>query len=323
MALLVRSQRLDPEWPAPSLARASLAPLRVLWLVRPGDVDYAAIRRVFSASIALVDTVLARHPGDAVALAERGRLRLRSVVMGHARLQDAAPLADSARRDLEAALAADSTLVRAAADLSELLHAQERFSEGALYAERAYRMDAFLEDASAIIYRLAMSHLEMENDAAALQWCGEGVRRFPENPSHYGCALEVMAWGNGLANADSAWKYFRALASRIGPWNVSARATYQAAVAGILARSAGVPADSARAVLARAGAELDAAPGSSVALRDAAAALEAAVLYRLGDRGAADRLFSQVRQRDSVLATRLALRRPLRNYVGRPRDPGP
>jgi tetratricopeptide (TPR) repeat protein len=206
--LLLESQRLDPKWMAPRLARASLVSLRVIPFTRSGDT--AAIRRTFDASIALVDSVLSRNPRDAAALAQRGRLRWRKMNYPGGRWDSAT--VDSARRDLEAALAADSTLARAAADLSQLLFdTQLSFAGAAAAAERAYRVDAFLEDASFIINRLAQSRLELGMEAEAWKWCTEGVRRDPNNPAHYGCFLEVMAWGSGVANPDSAWKYYREL----------------------------------------------------------------------------------------------------------------
>ena len=319
VALLIESQRLDPDWTAAPLARASLVTIRVGPFVQARDT--AATRRLFDASLALVDSVLRKHPRDAAALAQRGRLRWRKISYPGGRRESA--VVDSARRDLEAALAIDSTIARAAADLSQLLEAQGNFAGAAAAAERAFRLDAFLEDASLIINRLAQSRLEAGMDEDAWNSCAEGVRRFPDNPAHYGCFLEVMAWGSGVANADSGWKYFRELERRIDPANVSARITYGAALAAILARAPGVPRDSARRVLSLTRDELDAAPGDTRAFRRTMLALEAAVLYRLGDQSSADRLIAQLRERDPGEVSRLAQRRMLRDYVRRAREPGP
>jgi hypothetical protein len=84
-----------------------------------------------------------------------------------------------------------------------------------------------------------------------------------------------------------------------------------------------VPRDSALRVLARTRAELDAARGHTQALRTTMLALEAAVLYRLGDLSTADRLIAQLRERDPAQAGRLTQRRMLREYVNRVREPAP
>jgi hypothetical protein len=84
-----------------------------------------------------------------------------------------------------------------------------------------------------------------------------------------------------------------------------------------------VPRDSALRVLARTRAELDAARGHTQALRTTMLALEAAVLYRLGDLSTADRLIAQLRERDPAQAGRLTQRRMLREHVNRVREPAP
>jgi tetratricopeptide (TPR) repeat protein len=322
--LLLTAERLDRGWTAPRLARASLGIDRILVRIGPGAPDFAAIRRDLDAGIVIVDSVLGAKPRSALALATRGRLRWLRIGLGEPRPHLAVAATDSAQGDLEAALAVDSTLARAAADLSQLLFEQRaRYREAAGYAEHGYRLDAYLEDASEIINRLAQSNLEIGEDAVAARWCAEGLRRFPTNPAHLACALEVMAWGRGPASADSAWHYFGALERRMGPWNASARAIYRIAVAAVLARAPGIGTDSARAVLARARRDVAVDTATFGTLADGMLPFEAAVLYRLGDSTRAAELFARVRQTDSVAAGRLAGRRMLRDYLGAARDPGP
>ncbi|MFN0182082.1 MAG: serine/threonine-protein kinase [Gemmatimonadales bacterium] len=322
--LLLAAERLDRGWTAPRLARASIGIDRILFRIGPGAPDYPAIQRDLDAGIAIVDSVLDAKPRSALALATRGRLRWLRIGLGEPWPHLAVAATDSAQADLEAALAADSTMARAAADLSQLLFEQRgRYREAAKYAERGYRLDAYLEDASEIINRLAQSNLEIGEDAVAARWCAEGLRRFPANPAHLACALEVLAWGRGPANADSAWHYFAALERRMGTWNASARAIYRIAVAAVLARAPGVPADSARAVLARAHRDVGGDPATFGALSDDFVPFEAAVLYRLGDSTRASALFARLQQIDSVTAERMAGRRMLRDFLGRGRDPAP
>jgi hypothetical protein len=113
------------------------------------------------------------------------------------------------------------------------------------------------------------------------------------------------------------------LERRIDTLNVGAKVTYGATLAGALARAPHVPRDSALRVLARTRAELDAARGHTQALRTTMLALEAAVLYRLGDLSTADRLIAQLRERDPAQAGRLTQRRMLREHVNRVREPAP
>jgi serine/threonine-protein kinase len=314
-ALLIQSERLDPDWPAPPLARAALSGTRFLLSMQPGRTDTAAIRRRFDAAIAIVDTVIQRAPREALAFAQRGQLRWQRMILEGLRFTHTTAT-DSAQRDLERALALDSTLAQAAADLSQIhFEVHARFADAARYAEQAYRLDAFLEDAGQIISRLAQSNLELENDSTALYWCAEGVRRETANPAHIGCYLDVMAWGNGPAHADSAWKYFREFEKRIGTWNASAKPTYSLSVAAILAR-AGVPRDSVRRIVARTRRDMDTDPASRD-LRVRLLPREAAVLFRLGDSLRAAELFTEFRGSDPLSAERLAQRRLLRAYVRR------
>ena len=173
-----------------------------------------------------------------------------------------------------------------------------------------------MEESNQIINRLALGNLELNRDAEAARWCREGIRRFPTNPAHSACVLEVMAWGSAPANADSAWGFYHELERLTAASNPGVRAFYAAEVAAVLARSRGVPRDSARAVLARARTEVAANPGASQASSESLLPLEAAVLYRLGDSARADQLFNELRERDPRKASLLAQRRMLRDYVG-------
>jgi serine/threonine-protein kinase len=317
-ASLTASERADSAWLAPRIARASLSATRALLILfQPGPTDFGAIRQTFDRGIAILDSALLLERGNPLALAMRGRLRLQRVVIGEEHPLAAQALTEAAAADLESALAADSTLARAAADLSQLLfEARGRFEDAARLAERAYRLDAYMEETSTILDRLALSRLEVGDEESARRWCAEGVRRFPANPAHHGCFLDVMAWGAGRVNPDSAWAYYHAVERRAGDRNVSARVHYLAAVAAVLARS-GTPAhsDSARRVLARARALAMQQPVNAE-LRDELLAFEAAAHYRLGDRARADSLFAEYRGRDSLKARARAQRRMLRSYVG-------
>jgi serine/threonine-protein kinase len=317
--LLIASERLDPKWPAPRHARASLSATRALVLLQKSNgADTAGVRRTFDAALALLDSGLKQSPRDAIAFALRGRLRWQRAVFlaPSVRDREADAEARSAQRDLEAALAIDTTLARAAADLSHIYYeAYGRYDAAAAYAERADRLDSYMEESSQIIDRLALSNLEMNRDAAAARWCHEGVRRFPTNPAHVACVLEVMAWGSEPVSADSAWPYFRQLERLTSVGNVHARAFYAMEVAAVLAKSRTVSPDSVRAVVARVYADVAASPAASDDLRQDLLALEAAVLYRLGDATRATARLAELRDRNARKAGIMTQRRMLRDYV--------
>ena len=322
VALFVQSERRDPSWPAPRIARAALSQLRAFTvLFRSGGADIAGVRRVFDQGIALIDSVLDKTPHDPIALAARGRLRWQRTLLAERDKVRAKEALDTAVRDLKEALSIDSSLVRAVVDLSRIHYGSHAYKEAADYAERAYRMDSYMEESDEIIHQLARSTLELNQDEDAARWCVEGRRRFPDNPAHHGCVIEVMAWGNGPTNADSAWASYREFERLTVQSNVAARAHYAQALAGVLAKSRGVPPDSAKAVLARARAAV-AGSTASQTTRDLLLAGEAAVLYRLGDSRGADELFAQFRKRDPERAGGLSEGRMLRDYVGASAKPG-
>lgn len=314
--LFAESQRLAPSWVSPPIARAALSELRALIiLLQSGPAERDPIRKVFEEGLAIVDSVLLRHPEHPSALAMRGRLQWQQIQLATDRGSASASI-DSAERYLRRALAGDATLSRAAADLSQLLFTSPRqvFDSVARLAEDAYRRDAFMENASALIERLALSNLELGRDSTTAFWCGEGLRRFPENPVHYGCFLQVWAWGSPLADPDSAWRFYEQLVAR-GGMTAAGRALYLATVAAVLAKSPRIPRDSVRAVLRRIRSDLAAARNLTADAHASHLASEAAVLFRMGDSTRARERFDELQRRDSALAARHAASRRLREFV--------
>jgi tetratricopeptide (TPR) repeat protein len=218
----------------------------------------------------------------------------------------------AAQSDLEKAIALDTALASATADLSQVFESAGQYEEAATLAERANRLDSYMEESSQIINRLAISNLEIGRDAAAADWCARGRRRFPNNPAHWACVLDVMAWGAARPDPDSAWMAHRAARRLTAPQNVTALIIYDLTMAAVLARSPGVPADSARAVFARVDSVLDVRDGDATPYQNA---MRAAVLYRLGDSTPADSLVDWLRTDHPAQAARLTARRMLRSYV--------
>ena len=313
--LLIEAQRRDPGWREPRLERASLSGTRALLaLQRTGGPGLTVVGN-FDGGIGIVDSLLRRTPRDPVALAARGRLLMQRAMFSLEDSVEKQTATVAARNDLETAFDLDTTITAAAADLSQILFNEARYEDAAALAERAYRLDSYMEESSQIMNRLALSSLELERDSAAAAWCAAGRRRFPNNPAHWACVLEVMAWGAGRVDPDSAWTAHGEARRLTGQRNVSALAIYDFAIAGALARSPGVSVDSARAVLARARAAFEASNDTRRTVRNDLLAREAAVRYRLADSATADSLMDQLRRADPRQADRLARRRMLRAFV--------
>ena len=313
--LLIATQRRDPGWREPRLERASLSGSRALLALQRTGGPGLADAGNFDSGIAILDSLLRRTPRDPVVLALRGRLRMQRAMFS---LQDSVEkrnATDAARHDLETAFELDTTITAAAADLSQILFNDTRYQDAAALAERAYRLDSYMEESSQIMNRLALSNLEIGRDSSAAAWCAAGRRRFPNNPAHWACVLEVMAWGAGRVDPDSAWTAHRQARRLTSQRNISALAGYDFTIAGALARTPRLPADSVRAVLGRARAAFEASNDATRTLRNELMAREAAVRYRLRDSTTADSLMDQLRRADPRRADRLARTRMLRAFV--------
>jgi tetratricopeptide (TPR) repeat protein len=233
---------------------------------------------------------LALDPGDASALALRGRVRWREALdAGDSTTQNTRIAA--AEADLRAAVRADSSLAWAWASLSQVLRVRGMLAESDAAARRALAADAYLEDAPAILSRLFFSALAQGDYPQARRWCDEGHARFPAEWRFVECSL-TLARNDPAAPADPdrAWALKRELDRLDPPARADdegrgyARVYRLAVVAAVLARAG--KADSARAVLARARAKA----AQSAASRLAFGYDEAFAALLLGDREGARRL---------------------------------
>ncbi len=154
-------------------------------------------------------------------------------------------------------MARDPDRARALRLLSNLSLKTGDFERGRDYAERALEVDAFLEDAVDIYGLLYETALNLEDVEEASRWCDEGHRRFPESTLLAVCGLYTMASvPQTPADIPTAWQKHAEYVELTGDgpgWN---RAVGLSLVAAALAR-ADMP-DSARAVMARARADLPA-----------------------------------------------------------------
>lgn len=277
-SVLISAQAVDPGWVEPVLLRAQVAYDRA----RMEEAPFDALPWI-EAGIGFTERALDLSPGDAGALALRGRLRY-----AHWELritpdpEDWNQLLASARQDLEAAVQADPTLAEAHITLSYLYYQVKDVPAALLAARRAYEEDAYLEDAQAILNRLFWGSLDLEQFQQARRWCTEGVRRFPQSDDFAICQLWLMATPALPADVNRAWELQRSVALSAPETRREYRALEaKTLVAGALAR-AGL-ADSARSVLA----EVDNAAGAHVDPHQRLLGLGAYVLILIGDEDAA------------------------------------
>jgi tetratricopeptide (TPR) repeat protein len=274
--------------------------------VERGVSDIPVIKAILAEGITSVESVLREDPTSSEALAYRGRLRWRMYLWGIAGVD--APLLDSAETDLRRAAAATPPIAFAVQDLSEIVWMERRrFAEARELAVRAYKLDAYQDETGLLINRIAIASLNLGEDADALKWCRVGLRRYPQQPQHLACVLEVMAWGNQPALPDSAWALYRRLVVRHATDRV--RWHYLLRVAAVHAR-AGEKSDAEKLV-----AQVRKEMGDARVDRTYYLPWEAGVFFRLGKNVEAERLFDQFRLKVPSDAPLWANGIPLRGFV--------
>lgn len=315
-SLLAASASRDRRWQEPRLARASLAARRAL--AERTFSDTAVIRQILDDGIASAESVLEEDGESAEALAYRGRLKWRKYLWAGREDESQASLLDAAESDLRRAASAVRPVAAAAQDLSEILYmVRARFAEAREFALQAYRLDAYLDEAGLLINRIALTSLNLGYDSDAANWCRTGLRRYPDQPFHVACLLEVMAWGTGPVAADSARAYYRALTAREP--HPTVRWHYMLRVAAVHARAG--QRREAEQLLAQVRNEVRQAGANGSLLLP----WEAGVHFRLGNAREGERLYAQYRAYAPDDAAVRANGFPLRGFVapgpGGPSDP--
>jgi TolB-like protein/tRNA A-37 threonylcarbamoyl transferase component Bud32 len=260
-------------WADPSVLRAQIA-YRRSRLESGQDTVLDAIR----AAVTEADRALAIEPNDAKALEVRGTAHYWHYFLGVTPdPKAAAALLQAAKQDLESAVKLDPGLASAHATLSHLDYTQPGGVVSALLEARlAYESDAFLSNASDVLWRLYNASYDLEQFTQARSWCDEGVRRFPDDNRFAQCRLWALTMPGVEPNVSEAWRLV-AEVERLAPEadREFDRHWTSMIAAAVLVR-AGLP-DSARAVLLRARAGADVDPNQQLAF------LEAYVRTLLGD----------------------------------------
>ena len=190
-SLLALAQREEPQWARPSVARGRIAYSR-LDLV--GTADRGYFDRWTALGLVHADRALRLKPRDAEALELRGNLRYERWLLNLAESPaEASGLLNSAKADLEAAVAEDPTAAGAWTALSHLRMNQSQSALAKIAALRAYEADPYLASVQQTLWRLFQSSLDLEDARESKRWCEEGQRRFPEHYRFTECQLWLYA----------------------------------------------------------------------------------------------------------------------------------
>jgi TolB-like protein len=282
-SLLSQAEAKDPKWVLPVTQRGWLA-YRHSRLA--GSFDKAYYDEWTRKGLSHAERAVALKSDDPDALELRGTLLYwRWLLNLEPDAQSAAALMVRAEQDLRASVAANPAQASAWTSLSHLLLNKPETAEAKLAALRAYEADPYVTNANLTLWRLFTTSLDLEDAVEARHWCGEGQRRFPEDPRFVECRIWQFALKGATADLPEAWRLLEDYVS-LSPPNLREfrRLRGQMLVAIALAR-AGLP-DSARFVASRSRADASVDPTRELML------YETYVRTMLKDREEAFRLLS-------------------------------
>lgn len=273
-ALAARSAALDPAWAEPVVLQAQTRLRRGKALQ---DRNPAAAGVMFDSALAVAERALAIDTLSVDALEARGEARFVRTRLGL--MTDAGlvkQMIDSAEADLYRAVELEPTQASAYVVLSRLQYAKPNVDAGFNFAQKAYEADAYLRNASDILFRLFAGSYDGRRFGDARNYCDEGHRRFPASKLFTLCRLYLFVAPQDSTPVARVWQVV-ADHERVAapPERPFARREAEMLAAAALG-NAGLK-DSARAVIARARGDITVDP------RGELMALEAVVRVRLGD----------------------------------------
>jgi serine/threonine-protein kinase len=261
-AQLARAEQLDRKWVEPPVSRAAIAYERARAAKGQPTLAAAAI----DSGMVYADRALAIDARSADALELRGRLQFQRIDQ---RLVLEGPewkrLLAGAERDLSAAVEVNPAQAGAWATRSRVAYKNLDVQLGLLYAQNAYKADAYLSNAREILGRLFWTSFNLEAFPNADQWCAEGRKRFPTDAQFVECQLWMLTTKYKSPDVDAAWRLVDTLKalSPAATWEYEGRMG-QILTAGVIAKAvwadsangltthARTLADSAKRVLVRA-----------------------------------------------------------------------
>ena len=244
-SLLAWAESLDPDWAEPPVLRG--------WLTkelaaRRGPAYGVYDRETALLALAQAERALERWPENPPALELRGYMRAQLWEQS-GDSPDVDALRIAAEQDLRLAVEKEPTLATAWSALSRLQRQSGKFAAAKLAAERAYEADAYLVEASVVLFNLCHISIELKEFEDAARWCEEGARRFPESGAFIEPQLVLLASSIGPeADVERTWEFYERMIETYAPQRREGqRPLYLMYVAAVLAR-AGLE-DSARAII--------------------------------------------------------------------------
>ncbi len=207
-SLLANAVSMEPRWKEPAIERARIAWEMAALHLTSRSRDTLRADALLRDGIARAERAVASDRRDAAALETLGRISFWYWLQAPLAADSARAVLAYARNTLRSAVAIDPERASAWSLLSAVLYTQADFSGSYLAADRAYRADAFLEDAREILGRLFMAAYEVGDDAAARRWCDEINRRFRGGWTGSYCSLGLLAWpgaDSDSGNPGQAW----------------------------------------------------------------------------------------------------------------------
>jgi class 3 adenylate cyclase/TolB-like protein len=255
-SLLARAEALDPNWVEPVVERGqlALAVARTLYRASLRDTEVET-KRWIEIGLDHARRALERDPDHAGALELRGTLRYLWWLAVEPEMdpERTTRLLGDVERDLRASIDAEPSRASAHATLSHLLVARGAPVEAYIEAQKAYEMDAYLEDPD-VYWRLFTGAYDLPHPEDAARWCKEGRQHFAQDPRFVQCGIWLSSMPDARVDSKEVWSLYRLHESLVPaePANLDDRWARMAAAAA-LAR-AGL-ADSAQAVARRARAD--------------------------------------------------------------------
>jgi len=243
-SMLALAELEDPDWVEPVVLKGWVAYQRARL-----NTDRSAALANLAVAIEQADRALALEPGEATAYELRGTSRFFSW-FGHRPYDrdEADELFEAAKNDLQSSVEIDPTLASAHYVLSRLHRQEGDEFEAVISARTAYDQDSYLRFADAILSELFWGFYGMQDFNQGLDYCNEGMRRFPNDPEFSVCRLWLMTTEALEPEIDEAWR----LAARIVELTPEQDREYEShaarvVVGGVIAKAGEV--DSARSVL--------------------------------------------------------------------------
>lgn len=202
-SLLAGAEAIAPEWRDPIIERAHVAWERAVLQIAPGTRDVPRAETLLRSGMAHAERAVAMDSSDATALETLGLLSYWYWLRIPLASDSAQAMSSRALSALRSAVTVEPGRATAWSVLSAALYAQADYTGAYLAADRAYRADAYLDDAEEILNRLFMAAYEIGDDADARLWCNEVEHRFRGSWTAAYCRLSLLTWDAG-GNPDAA-----------------------------------------------------------------------------------------------------------------------